>query len=210
MVKPLPTPLEFWFEFASTYSYPAAMRIEQMCRDAGVPLIWKPFLLGPVFKRFGMTDSPFNLNQVKGDYMWRDMARICADQGLAFRKPTAFPRGSLLGARVVCTHPDAPWLGAFIRALYVANFADDAEIGAPDVVAACLDRAGTDPALALAAAHQDAAKTTLRTNTETAIDKGLFGAPTCVIGEELFWGNDRLDAALAFATGAGQVAQARP
>lgn len=210
----MPAPLEFWFEFASTYSYPAAMRVEALCREAGVPLIWKPFLLGPVFKRFGMSDSPFNLNQVKGAYMWRDMERICVEQGLAFRKPSAFPRGSLLGARVVCAHPDAPWLGDFIRALFEANFAKDAEIGAPDVVAACLVSANADPDIVLHAAGQDSAKAALRARTEDAMDKGLFGAPTCVVGNELFWGNDRLEAALAYATqdtlNAGQAPAARP
>ena len=202
--------LEFWFEFASTYSYPAAMRVERLCHEAGVALVWKPFLLGPVFKRFGMSDSPFNLNQAKGAYMWRDMERICAEQGLAFRKPSAFPRGSLLAARVVCAHPDAPWLGDFIRAVYEANFTRDAEIGTPQVVADCLRACGTDPAPALAAADSDPAKSALRAQTDAALAKGIFGAPTCIVGGELFWGNDRLDAAVMHATGAGQAPAARP
>ena len=93
-------PLEFWFEFASTYSYPAAMRVEAACAQAGVPLVWRSFLLGPVVAAQGMSDSPFNLYPVKGAYMWRDMERICADAGLVFHKPSDFPRGSILAARV--------------------------------------------------------------------------------------------------------------
>ena len=69
--------VEFWFEFASTYSYPAALRIESLAQSQGVP-VWKPFLLGPVFRSQGWSDSPFNLFPAKGRYMCRDLERICA------------------------------------------------------------------------------------------------------------------------------------
>ena len=68
--------VEFWYEFASTYSYPAAMRVEQTAKEAGVGLVWRPFLLGPIFGSQGWNDSPFNIYPAKGRYMWRDMARI--------------------------------------------------------------------------------------------------------------------------------------
>ncbi len=73
-------PLEFWFEFASTYSYPAAMRVEALCTTARVALRWRPFLLGPLFAAQGWRDSPFNLYPAKGAYMWRDLARVCAGE----------------------------------------------------------------------------------------------------------------------------------
>jgi 2-hydroxychromene-2-carboxylate isomerase len=75
--------IEFWYEFASTYSYPAAMRIERLAADAGVVLLWRPFLLGPIFKGYGWNDSPFNIYAAKGQYMWRDLARVCEVEGLA-------------------------------------------------------------------------------------------------------------------------------
>src|SRR5579862_6936334 len=62
--------IHFWFDFASTYSYVAAMRVEELCSDAGVALAWQPFLLGPIFKLQGWDDSPFNLNERRGAYMW--------------------------------------------------------------------------------------------------------------------------------------------
>ncbi len=73
----MPT-LDFWFDFASTYSYPAAMRIGPLAAAAGVSLRWRPFLLGPIFKDQGWETSPFNLYPAKGRYMWRDLERICA------------------------------------------------------------------------------------------------------------------------------------
>ena len=70
--------LDFWFDFASTYSYPAAMRIAPLARQADVRVHFRPFLLGPIFKTQGWTTSPFNLFPAKGRHMWRDLERLCA------------------------------------------------------------------------------------------------------------------------------------
>lgn len=190
--------VDFWFEFASTYSYPAAMRIEDVAARRGVPIRWRPFLLGPIFKSLGWNDSPFNLQIAKGRYMWRDLERVCAQLELAFEKPTVFPRNGLLAARVACAHEHAPWLPAFVRAAYRANFAKDLDISAREVVAQCLVEAGQDAITALARADEPAAKDALRQQTEQAIRLGLFGAPSFTVGEELFWGNDRLEHAIAW------------
>ena len=93
-------PLEFWFEFASTYSYPAAMRIEALGARAGVAIAWRPFLLGPIFQAQGWNDSPFNLYPAKGRYMWRDLERLCEKHGLPYARPTIFPQRSILAARL--------------------------------------------------------------------------------------------------------------
>jgi 2-hydroxychromene-2-carboxylate isomerase len=78
--------LEFWYDFASTYSYPAAMRVEREAAAAGLRVEWKPFLLGPIFsKLLGVDDSPFNTNPVRGRYMWRDLERLCAADAIPFR-----------------------------------------------------------------------------------------------------------------------------
>ena len=73
--------VEFWYEFGSTYSYPAVMRIEKLAAQAGVELRWRPFLLGPIFQTLGWNDSPFNIFAAKGRYMWRDLTRICEAKG---------------------------------------------------------------------------------------------------------------------------------
>ena len=91
--------LEFWYEFASTYSYLSAMRIDALAAAAGVAVAWKPFLLGPIFKAQGWDTSPFNLYPAKGRYMVRDLERLAADRGLAFVLPAVFPQNSLRATR---------------------------------------------------------------------------------------------------------------
>ncbi|MEM8576931.1 MAG: 2-hydroxychromene-2-carboxylate isomerase [Pseudomonadota bacterium] len=189
-------PLECWFEFASTYSYLAVMRVEAACAAHGVLLVWRPFLLGPVFAAQGLTDSPFNIYPAKGRYMWDDMARCCAAQGLAWQQPSVFPRGSLLAARIAAGHADAPWIGGFIRAVYTANFAEDRDIGDDAVIAAILAELGQDAEAVAARALTPEVKAALRAQTEAAQARGVFGAPTFTVGEDLFWGNDRLEMAL--------------
>ncbi|WP_129775116.1 2-hydroxychromene-2-carboxylate isomerase [Peristeroidobacter soli] len=191
--------VEFWFEFASTYSYPAAMRIEALAAERGVQVAWRPFLLGPIFQQQGWNDSPFNIYEAKGRYMWRDMERICESLNLPLRRPSKFPRNGLLAARVVCAHSEEAWVPEFVRSVYRANFADDAEISNPDVVARCLTQAGQDAATLLATAQTQLAKDKFKVQTAAAMERGIFGAPSFVVGRELFWGNDRLEDALAWA-----------
>jgi 2-hydroxychromene-2-carboxylate isomerase len=201
--RPMPPPLDFWFEFASTYSYPAASRIEALCDGAAVPLRWRPFLLGPIFAAQGWTDSPFNIYPIKGRYMWRDLERLCTEYGLPLRRPSVFPRNGLLAARVACTGAAAPWLPAFVRAVYRANFAADRDIADAAVLGALLAELGEQPEPILAAAQSPEIKRQLRAQTDEAIRRGLFGAPSFTVGDELFWGNDRLEAAIAWATEPG-------
>src|SRR6266581_7767160 len=92
--------LDFFYDFASTYSYPAAMRIAPLAAQAGVAVRFRPFLLGPIFKAQGWDTSPFNLYPARGRHMWRDLERLCAELKLPFRRPDPFPQNSLLAARV--------------------------------------------------------------------------------------------------------------
>ncbi|WP_028080319.1 2-hydroxychromene-2-carboxylate isomerase [Solimonas soli] len=191
--------VEFWFEFASTYSYPAAMRIETAADAAGAELLWKPFLLGPIFQAQGYASSPFLVHEQKGRYMWRDVERLCAKHHIAWRRPSSFPRTSVTAARIACSHAEAPWLPSFVRGVYRANFADDRNIGDDAVIRDCLADVGVDADAAIAHALSAAEKPKLRDNSLAAQQRGIFGAPSFVVGKELFWGNDRLDDALAWA-----------
>jgi 2-hydroxychromene-2-carboxylate isomerase len=190
--------IQFWFEFASTYSYPAAMRIESAAAARGIRVEWKPFLLGPIFRGQGWNDSPFNLVPAKGAYMWRDLSRLCEALELPWARPSRFPRNGLLAARVACAFASEPWLPGFVRAVYDANFARDQDISTPAVIARCLESAGQAPAPVLEAAGSEASKAKLRAQGEEAERRGIFGAPSFRVGGELFWGNDRLEAALAW------------
>ena len=191
--------LEFWYEFASTYSYLSVMRVEKVAAAAKLEVAWRPFLLGPIFRAQGWNDSPFNLYPAKGRYMWRDMERLCEGYGLPFRRPSVFPRNSLLAARVACAGRDAPWLPGFVAAVYAANFARDADISDPALLAGILDALGVAGERIVADAGTPEIKQRLRDQTDRARSLGIFGAPSFVVGGELFWGNDRLGDAIAWA-----------
>lgn len=193
------TAVEFWFEFASTYSYPAAMRVERVAAEAGADVVWRPFLLGPVFAKQGLTDSPFNVFEAKGRYMWRDLERICAADGLRFQKPAVFPQNGLTAARLTLAGLDEEWGADFARAVYRANFADGLPISDPDVLRTLVAGVGADADAAMERASSPEIKERLKAQTERAWEKGVFGAPSFTVEDELFWGNDRMEAAFAWA-----------
>lgn len=194
--------IEFWYEFASTYSYPAAMRIERLAAEAGVEVAWRPFLLGPLFHaQQGLTDSPFNVFPVKGQYMWRDMARVCAEEGLPLNHPSQFPRNGLLAARLAVAGLEDGWTAEFSRKVYEANFVADLDISSPEVLAPLIAEAGGAPHEALEAAQSEPVKARLKDHVNQAKARGVFGSPSFITADgELFWGNDRLEQALHWAT----------
>jgi 2-hydroxychromene-2-carboxylate isomerase len=196
--------LDFWFDPASTYSYLSAMRIEPAAKAAGVDMRWRPFLLGPIFKAQGWDNSPFNLFPAKGRHMWRDMERQARLMGIPLRVPdetamAGFPRNSLLAARTALVALNEPWGRDFVRAVYKAEFGEWKDIADAQVIAEILTALGQDARAILEKAQSDGNKARLRANTEEAAALGIFGAPSFTIGKELFWGNDRLDQAIAFA-----------
>jgi 2-hydroxychromene-2-carboxylate isomerase len=192
--------LDFWFDFASTYSYPAAVRIGPLAAEANVEVRFRPFLLGPIFKAQGWDTSPFNLYPAKSRNMWRDLERLCEDAGLPFRKPEPFPQNSLLAARVAVAGTAQGWGEAFSVAAYRAQFAEGRRIDEPATLGAILSGLNVDAKAALDTAQSDGNKLRLRSQTEEAQRLGVFGAPTFVTaGGELFWGNDRLEQALRWA-----------
>jgi 2-hydroxychromene-2-carboxylate isomerase len=192
--------LQFWFEFASTYSYPAAMRIDKLAALKGVEVEWRPFLLGPLFHaQQGMKDSPFNVVPVKGSYMWRDVERVCQKHSLPFKRPGRFPQNGLLAARLALSlpHEQRP---NYVKAVYQANFVHDRDISDVQILHAALRRAGLDPYETLEALHSEEMKEKLREETAFAAGLGIFGAPSFMTQDgELFWGNDRLEDALDWA-----------
>ena len=192
--------LQFWFEFASTYSYPAVMRVDKAAAARGVEIEWRPFLLGPLFHaQQGMKDSPFNVVPIKGSYMWRDVERICEKHNLPFRRPHRFPQNGLMAARITLSLGQAERPN-FVKAVYQANFVHDRDISDLQILHAAARRAGLDPLEVLGAMKSEPVKEELRLETEKAADLGIFGSPSFVTEDgELFWGNDRLEDALDWA-----------
>jgi 2-hydroxychromene-2-carboxylate isomerase len=193
--------LEFWYDFASTYSYLSAMRIEELGRDRGVEIVWRPFLLGPIFKAQGWDNSPFSLYPAKGRYMVRDIQRLAADRGLTFRLEThRFPQSSLNAARLGIVAAEEGWAPVFTRELYLLQFRDAENIAEPSTLARALKAAGQEPETLLRRIAEQQVKDALRAQSERAAQLGIFGAPTFVTEDgELFWGDDRLERALAWA-----------
>ena len=192
--------LDFWFDFASTYSYLAAARIRPLAAEAKVRVRFRPFLLGPIFKAQGWDTSPFNLYEAKGRYMWRDMERLAAELSIPFRRPDPFPQNSLLPARVALFGLGHGWGEDFSVAVYHAQFVEDGRIDDPRTLAEVLSRLNVDANTTLRAAQSDDIKSRLRSEVEEAQRRGVFGAPSFTTGDgELFWGNDRLERALLWA-----------
>lgn len=191
--------IEFWFDFGSNYSYLSMMRIEELARRDGIAVEWRPFLLGAIFKSFGWETSPFVLQKEKGIYVWRDMVRQCEKYHLPWTQPSQFPRRSLLPMRVALLGAREPWGAAFCKRIMQLNFVDDREIDAPDAVASVLVELGLQPEEVIAAALTEQNKQAMRAQTDEAVRRGIFGAPTFFVGNEMFWGNDRLEDAISLA-----------
>ena len=193
--------IEFWYEFASTYSYPAAMRIEAEAQARGVELAWRPFLLGPVFAAQGWNDSPFNIYPAKGRYMWRDIKRICDALGLPLIRPDPFPQNSLLAARVALAL-EGERRANFSRRVYAAEFGEGLPIAERALIAALLAKLDLDPERVFGRAESDANKALLKAESARAAELGIIGAPCLVTADgEVFWGNDRLEQGLDWAAG---------
>jgi 2-hydroxychromene-2-carboxylate isomerase len=184
---------EFWFDFASTYSYLSVYRIEQIAREHGITIRWKPFLLGPIFNSQGWDTSPFNIYKAKGNYMWRDITRLSEKYQIPFKRPSQFPRNGLLAARIALAYEQEGWVSNFIRAVFIANFVEDKDISHEEVLSSILNSFGLDADQIITYAKTQENKDKLREQSQLAADKAIFGAPSFVIGNEIFWGNDRLE-----------------
>lgn len=191
--------LTFWFEFASTYSALSAQRIGRLSAEADVEIIWRPFLLGPIFKAQGWETSPFNIYEAKGRYMWRDLERRAAELGLApFHKPANFPQNGLLAARLAILGFREGWGAKFVPAVYQRQFGQGASISQAEDLVPILSGLGLNaPACLEEVKNNTHIKDALRENTVTAQSIGIFGAPSFTTEDgEIFWGDDRLEAAL--------------
>jgi 2-hydroxychromene-2-carboxylate isomerase len=166
-----------------------------------VDVIWKPFLLGPIFKAQNWDTSPFNLYPAKGRYMVRDIERIAQARGLVFRLPKPFPQNGLPAARLALAGLEEGWGPAFIQSVFSLEFAEQQNIAERSTLATALAAAGAPENEAFERALSPEIKGKLRGNTEQAQVQGIFGAPSFTTENgELFWGDDRLEDALLWST----------
>lgn len=166
--------IEFWYEFASSYSYPAAVRAEDVAQTHGFQIEWKPFLLGPIFADLGWTTSPFNLQPAKGAYMWRDLERICARLGLPFVRPETFPQNGLVAARIATAIEDQALRGSFTRAVFLSHFGHGRDISDVAHLTNLLGECGADTDDVIERSTSQQIKDALRDNTEKARTYGIL------------------------------------
>lgn len=183
--------LEFFFDYASPYSYLACQQVEAVAQRTGAELRWRPFLLGAVFKATGNVPPVSTAN--KAAWLLRDVQDWASYLGLPpFRMPENFPINSLKANRLGLVAAEHGRIAPFSHAAFRAAFAEGRDLADPQVLAELARAAEVDPAQALAKAETQEIKDALRRNTDEALARGAFGAPTFFVGDELFFGNDRL------------------
>jgi 2-hydroxychromene-2-carboxylate isomerase len=192
--------IELWFDFSSNYCYPTIMRVESLAALHGVAVQWRPFLLGPVFKAIGWSSSPLFLHEAKSRYVWRDMYRRAERFGLPFVQPSVFPRRTLLPMRIATLASESSWIGEFCRLSMLAHFGANRDIDTHEAMQGILDHLVLPSAGLIADAESETNKALLRRRTQQAMVRGVFGAPMIFVGQEMFWGDDRLEDALEWAT----------
>lgn len=180
--------IEFFWDSASPYTYLAATQIENLAARHGATVQWKPFLLGKAFEATG--NRPPAQVPAKGKYMFRDLQLWARHYDVPYHFPRVFPVASLASLRIACALPEAQ-RARWALAAMTAYWSQDQDIGQPEVLEAVAAGLGMDPEATLALAQDPAAKERLKANTDEALRRGVFGAPTFFIGDAMFWGNDR-------------------
>lgn len=192
-------PLDFWIEYGSTYTYLSVARIGRLAAEAGVEVRWQPFFVLPLMAELGFTQGPFVPYPVKTAYMWRDIERRAQQHGLPYTRPSTYPVNSLLTARIACIAAQEGWCQAFTEAAFALHWTRNILIGSDENLATALTTAGQSPEALVARAQSPQVKDRLKQQTERAKALGIFGAPSFTVGTELFWGDDRLEQAIAWA-----------
>lgn len=185
--------VEFYFDLGSPATYLAYTQLPKLCAETDSELIYIPMLLGGVFKATGNA-SPAMI-PAKGRYMFQDLDRYAKRYGVPLIFNPHFPINTLLLMRAVTgiqmRQPER--FHAFIDCLFNALWVEGRPLDEPATVAALLSEHGFDPAEVLALTNDETVKAALKENTETAVKRGVFGAPSMFIGNQMFFGQDRLD-----------------
>ena len=193
----MPHEISLWFTAGSTYTYLTISRLERVAADYGVRFHLRPFYLGVLFKEANI--FPFHEGTAKTAYMWRDIARQAKRYGLTPSLPAPYPIDAFRANQVALAAIEQGIGLDYMRASYRAWFEDGLPPGQAENIAASFAELGRDPALVLEQAASDAIDRQLNENTDEARELGIFGSPSFMVGDELFWGDDRLEDAAKWA-----------
>jgi len=188
-------PLDFFFFYGSTYTYLTVMRIQQVAARAGVEVRWRPFNVREIM--IEQNNIPFRGKPVKMRYMWRDIERRAARYGIPFDRAPVYPVDpDGLANRVGVVAAAEGWCPEYTKATYHAWFVEDRPPGDSNHLRSVLASLGRNPDAVLAAADSPEIRDRFDAETRLARGMGIFGSPTFVVGDEIFWGDDRLEDAL--------------
>jgi 2-hydroxychromene-2-carboxylate isomerase len=200
--------IEFWVSVGSTYSYLTVARLPAIEAATGLKVVWRPFSVRAIMLE--MDNIPFARKPVKARYMWRDIARRAAMYVLNTRLPAPYPLAEFdLANRVAVVGQQEGWCRDYIRETYRRWFEGGAPAGSSPNLHDSLAALGHDPAAVIDRANLPATEIAYHSATEEARSRGIFGAPSFLVGDELFWGDDRLEDAIAWAR-FGRVGQPEP
>lgn len=182
---------EFWYDFSSPFSYLAATQVEGLAARSGAEVSWRPFLLGGLFRSIGGPDVPMmTWSDVKRQHALRDLARHADLYGVPFRWPSRFPMSTVTPLRMALAAEAK--VAPLSLAIYRAYWGDDRDVSDAAELTRIAESVGLPASLVERAKTEQVLKDTLRKSTEEAKERGFFGAPTFVVGDLVFWGQDRM------------------
>lgn len=189
--------IEFWFAVGSTYTYLTVARIHQVATDTGVRFAWRPFSVRTIMQE--MNNIPFNTKPVKLAYMWRDIERRSSKYGLPIKVPAPYPlRDSDLANRVAVLAAMEGWCEEYVCTTYRRWFVEGQEAGSEPNLSESLREIGQEPSRVISLSQSNSVSLAYKAATDEARRLHIFGAPTFVTYGEVFWGDDRLEDALAW------------
>jgi len=189
--------IDFWFSIGSTYTYLSVMRLAEVERASGVAFRWRPFSVRQIMDE--QSNRPFITKPVKMAYMWRDIERRAAMYRLPIKVPAPYPLAQWdVANRIAVLAAQEGWVNDYARATFRHWFQDGLEPGVEPNLSASLKECGQEPTRVLSRAEKGDIGDAYEAATAEARELGIFGSPTFVVGNELFWGDDRLDDAMAW------------
>ena len=192
--------IDFWFSIGSTYTYLSVTRLAEVSQKTGASFSWKPFSVRKIMRE--MDNIPFPPNkQTKVEYMWRDIERRARDYGFVANVPAPYPLQELdLANRVAVLAMQEGWCEDYVRETYRLWFVDGHESGSDVNLTQTLSEIGQDKLRVLELACSSDVEATYLNHTENAKQAGIFGSPSFIVDGELFWGDDRLEDAINWAS----------
>ncbi len=180
--------LEFFFDYVSSFSYLADHRLRSL--DLG-EVQYRPMFLGGVMQATG--NKPPATVPAKGAYLMRDLKRWAAHYDVPFRMNSVFPQNTIHALRLALVAQERGGFAKLHPRLFSAMYAENLDLTQPEVLAGILESAGLDANSYLDAIADPDVKALLKKNTDEAVERGAFGAPTFFVGDDMFFGNDRFD-----------------